>query len=215
MIQARVVFWRIRRRHLPWAIIRMGLDRILLKRSALTFWKLLGTGSGKTFTVRDANALRWGVVMIGESFPQLTHWDRRAIARKEFLLGPIAVNGLWAGINPFEAMERTDGASWKGKVAAITRARIKLRHNRIFWRSVPPVNVALHNAAGLERAIGIGEAPIGLQGTFSIWDSPRAISDFAYRSSAHQQAIRATKEIGWYSEEMFARFAVIEESGEW
>lgn len=215
MKEVRVIFWRVRRRDVPWAIMHMGLDRIRLARSGAGFWKLLGTGSGETFTVRDANPLRWGVVMVGESFPALSHWDRRAIARKEFLIKPIAVNGLWAGRNPFDGVDEFDGNGWDGKVAAITRARIKWRHNRIFWRSVPPVNLALHSSPGLEKAIGIGEAPIGLQGTFSIWDSPRAIRHFAYRSSPHQEAIRATKEIGWYSEEMFARFAVIAESGDW
>lgn len=213
--EARVIFWRIKRRHTPWAILRMGLDRLQLRRGQIEFWKLLGTGSGETFTIRDANPYRWGVIMVGKDLPNLTHWDRRAIARKEFSIQPIAVNGLWAKQDPFASMERVDGKSWEGKVAAITRARIKWRHNRKFWRSVPPVNLALHSSPGLESAIGIGEAPIGLQGTFSIWDSPQAIRDFAYRSPAHQGAIEATKRIGWYSEEMFARFAVIKESGDW
>ncbi len=106
-------------------------------------------------------------------------------------------------------------SDWGGKVVAITRARIKWRHNLTFWRAVPPVNHALHASPGLIKAIGIGEAPIGLQGTFSLWDSPQAIRDFAYRSPAHQEAIKATERIGWYAEEMFARFALLEESGDW
>jgi hypothetical protein len=214
-VQARIIFWRVTRRHVPWAIARMALDRFRLRRAGLHFWKLLGTGSGETFTVRDANPYRWGVLLVGEEFPSLSHWDRLSVARKEFLIQPIAVNGFWARRNPFEDIALIDGKVWQGKVAAITRARIKWRHNRRFWNSVPPVNVALKAAPGLESAIGIGEAPIGLQGTFSIWNSPQAIRDFAYRSQAHQDAIAATKEIGWYSEEMFARFAVVEESGQW
>lgn len=214
-MQATMIFWRIKRRHIPWALLHMGLDRRLLRNSSLHFWKLLGTGSGETFTINDANPYRWGALLVGEDLPSLQHWDRRAIARKEIQLQPIAVNGLWAGTNPFEGIPSVDGKSWSGKVAAITRARIKWRHNRTFWRSVPPVNLALHAADGLERAIGIGEAPLGLQGTFSIWNSPQAIKDFAYRSPAHREAIDATHRIGWYSEEMFSRFAVIEESGEW
>lgn len=215
MREARVIFWRIKGRHIPWAIMRMGWDRLQLRRRRVDFWKLLGTGSGETFTVRDANPYRWGVIMVGTDLPRLSHWDRRAIARKEFSIRPISVNGLWAKQDPFESMAKIDGRSWDGKVAAITRARIKWRHNRKFWRSVPPVNLALHSSPGLESAIGIGEAPIGLQGTFSIWASPQAIRDFAYRSPAHLGAIEATKRIGWYSEEMFARFAVVEESGHW
>lgn len=215
MREAKLIFWRVRRRDIPWALLRMGLDRRLLRSSGIDFWKLLGTGSGETFTVSDANPLRWGVLMVGEHIPTLTHWDRRAIARKEITIAPIAVNGLWSGKNPFNDVAKVDGKTWSGPVAAITRARIKWRHNRTFWRSVPPVNVALHSSPGLIRAIGIGEAPIGLQGTFSIWESPQVIKAFAYASQAHQEAIESTRRIGWYSEEMFARFAITKESGEW
>lgn len=212
---AKVIFWRVRRRHFIWAFLRMALDRRLLRKGNLSFWKLLGTGSGETFTVGDANPYRWGLLMVGQRFPSMAHWDRKAIATKEIALQPLAINGLWSGRNPFAKVESIDQREWQGRVVAITRARIKWRHNRIFWRSVPPVNLALKEAPGLIEAIGIGEAPIGLQGTFSIWESPRAISDFAYKSKAHQDAIEATKRIGWYSEEMFARFALTEESGDW
>ena len=79
-----------------------------------------------------------------------------------------------------------------------------------FWRSVPPVTISLKSAPGLVAAIGIGEAPIGLQGTFSLWESAAAIRDFAYKGAAHQKAIADTSAYKWYSEELFARFAVHE-----
>ena len=60
----------------------------------------------------------------------------------------------------------------------------------------------------LERAAGIGEAPVGLQGTFSLWDSSRALRDFAYASPAHQRVVAETAPARWYAEELFARFAV-------
>jgi len=78
---------------------------------------------------------------------------------------------------------------------------------------VPPVTESLHSASGLIAAIGIGEAPIGLQGTFSIWDSGSALRQFAYQGAAHTDAIKATSLNNWYSEELFARFAVIQERG--
>jgi hypothetical protein len=65
----------------------------------------------------------------------------------------------------------------------------------------------------LVAAIGIGEAPIGLQGTFSLWESATAIRDFAYKGAAHQKAIADTSAYNWYSEELFARFAVREVRG--
>ena len=199
--------------------MRMALDRRILKRSNLEFFKLLGTGSGKTFTTKDADPLRWGLLMVGDDLPDLKHWDRHCLAKKEFVLAPIAVHGKWSRREPFKNVPTMNSnkavSDWSGKVVAITRARIKWRHNLTFWRAVPPVNHALHASPGLIKAIGIGEAPIGLQGTFSLWDSPQAIRDFAYRSPAHQEAIKATERIGWYAEEMFARFALLEESGDW
>jgi hypothetical protein len=66
----------------------------------------------------------------------------------------------------------------------------------------------------LIRAIGIGEAPVGLQGTFSLWSDPLSVSTFAYRGAAHQEAIAATAREKWYAEELFGRFAVVTAEGE-
>ena len=81
------------------------------------------------------------------------------------------------------------------------------------WHAVPPVTVSLKSSPGLLSAIGIGEAPIGLQGTFSRWESGAALRTFAYQGQAHIAAIQATKDLDWYAEELFARFAIIEEHG--
>jgi hypothetical protein len=70
------------------------------------------------------------------------------------------------------------------------------------------VTQSLHASEGLIRTIGIGEAPIGLQGTFSLWNSGADLRNFAYKGAAHQSAIAATERHGWYAEELFARFAV-------
>ena len=137
---------------------------------------------------------------------------RSACATEEFsaTLKPIASQGQWSKQTPF--LPQIDN-EWNGTVAAITRARIKWRKNPLFWRSVPPVTLSLRNSPGLISAIGIGEAPLGLQGTFSIWESPAAIKEFAYRGQAHKAVIAATHREKWYSEELFARFAVTEMKG--
>jgi hypothetical protein len=82
-----------------------------------------------------------------------------------------------------------------------------------FWRAVPPVSADLHAGPGLRFALGVGEAPIGLQGTFSVWDSVDALNAFAYGRPAHAEAIRRTATEGWYAEELFARFAVLSAAG--
>ena len=204
-------FWRIKPSAVPFAIIAMALDRFALRRSKnVGFYKSLGTGKGETFTPADANALRWGLVAQVhdiDSFDQsfvVKQWRKNSVDEFRAVLEPISSHGKWAGKEPFVASVK----DWNGPVAAITRARIKWHQNFRFWRAVPPVTVSLKSAPGLIAAIGIGEAPIGLQGTFSLWESGSAIREFAYKGAAHQKAITDTATYNWYSEELFARFAV-------
>ena len=216
-------FWKISWARVPWAILHMALDRLTLRHlSYISFWKLLGTGKGETFTVRDGTALRWGCIVVIpraklDSFDSSIFVERwRLIARSEFhaVLTPLSVHGQWSRGNPFAADPLFRSREWSGEVVAITRARIKWRKNVIFWRSVPPVTESLRQSPGLIGAIGIGEAPIGLQGTFSLWKSAASLNEFAYRQPAHQNAIAATAREQWYAEELFGRFAVVERAGE-
>jgi len=214
-----VFFWKIKARYIPWAILHMGLDRLALARkSDVKFWKLLGAGKGETFTPRDADILRWGLLVVVDKDSEIANskmikrWNKKSQSQFSAQLSPISVNGAWSKKSPFDQIPKVTN-DWSGKVVAITRARIKWRKNVIFWNSVPPVTTSLHSSPGLISAIGIGEAPIGLQGTFSIWESGEAIKNFAYSGAAHKEAIKATHRHAWYAEEMFARFALIESRG--
>ena len=204
-------FWRIKPSAVPFAFLAMALDRFVLSRSAnVGFYKSLGTGKGETFTPADANTLRWGLIAQVNDIEAFEHslvvkrWRKNSVDEFRAVLEPISSHGQWAGKEPFVASVK----DWTGPVAAITRARIKWHQNFRFWRSVPPVTISLKSAPGLMAAIGIGEAPIGLQGTFSLWESSDAIKNFAYKGAAHQKAIADTATYNWYSEELFARFAV-------
>ena len=213
-----IYFWQIKKALLPVAILFMAIHKFALKRlPGVSFVKLLGTGKGESFTPKDADPYRWGALVTIQK-DNLDNLDKskviigwQKIAKKEYraILKPISVHGLWSGKQPFE-VEKFD---WNGKIAAITRARIVWRKNLVFWRAVPPVTISLHQSPGLINAIGIGEAPIGLQGTFSLWESAAQLRDFAYKGQAHTQAIKATEENKWYSEELFSRFAVVQERG--
>ena len=211
-----VYFWTIKPSRIPFALIAMGMDRFVLRRSKnVGFFKSLGTGKGETFTPSDANALRWGLIVEVQdidSFDQsfvVKQWRKNSASEFRALLEPISSHGQWAKQEPFIATAK----DWTGPVAAITRARIKWHQNFRFWSSVPPVTMSLKSAPGLISAIGIGEAPIGLQGTFSLWESAGAIKNFAYKGAAHQKAIADTSAFNWYSEELFARFAAHEIRG--
>ena len=213
-----IYLWRIPARRAPRAIWHMAVDRFALQRNtAVKFFKLIGTGTGETFTPRDADPTLWGLILTVEE-PALAEFDNSSLARswrkfaeseERFLASPISAHGSWSGAQPFVA-DTELGKTWEGKVLAITRARIRFRKNLRFWRAVPPVIESLRAAPGVERAIGIGEAPLGLQGTLSIWGSGAAVRDFAYKGVAHSEVIRQTHSQEWYSEELFARFALRE-----
>ena len=207
-------FWTIKKSDLPFALFSMARDRGRLRRSAgVNFAKMLGTGTGENFTPSDADLTRWGaLVVIDESALEsidslsvIRSWNKRAEHEVRLVLDPISAHGLWSGSNPFD-WSVTPAAD--SQVVAITRARIKWLQNFRFWKAVPPVSADLHQSPGLIAAIGIGEAPIGLQGTFSLWENGKALRDFAYKGQAHQRAIQATAQYNWYAEELFSRFAV-------
>ena len=198
------------------ALGRMALDRRPVRRlPGATFVKLLGTGSGRTFTPRDADPGHWGVLVCWrdddgprrfEASASHAAWSRIADEQAAVLLRPLASRGTWAGRTPFGDPV---AHRWDGPVAAITRARIRPSLWRTFWTAVPPVSDDLRAVDGLRVAVGIGEAPVGLQGTFSLWDSNAALTQFAHRRSPHVEVMRRTHDLDWYAEELFARFAVV------
>jgi hypothetical protein len=216
--------WGVPGRSVPSAITRMATDRGPLRRiPGLRFAKLMGTGSGRTFTFRDTDLRHWAVLCTWGSAAAAANlrasrtfagWERLAEEHWRADLAPIASRGRWSRQEPFGA-----GATSRptrapaGQVAAITRARLVPRRAATFWRAVPPVSADLNLAVGLRFALGIGEAPVGLQGTFSVWDSTEALRRFAYERPAHLKAVAETARLGWYAEELFARFRVLSTTG--
>jgi hypothetical protein len=208
--------WRIRRGTVPKALWSMAADRRRLRRTpGVRFAKLLGVTRGRTFTVRDFDATRWGLLAAWATRSAATAFEGSGIASRwrhiatehwRADLVPLSATGRWSRREPFG---RPDKTGWDGPIAALTRARIAPRRVLRFWRAVPPVAADLRDRPGLRLAIGVGEAPLGVQGTFSVWDSSDALSDFAYGRTPHQTAIRRTNQERWYAEQLFARFAVL------
>jgi heme-degrading monooxygenase HmoA len=211
---------RVKGRHILIAFSLMARQRLSMRQlPGLTFYKLMGTGSGRTFTVRDADLNHWCVLSVWEtqedSLAYLTskparQWRKIALTEANIELEPLSAKGTWAKKSPFG---NPVPEKWDGITAALTRASIKPRWWREFWRSVPPVSADLNSTAGLITSLGIGEAPIGLQGTFSIWETNESITAFSSKQKPHAAVIARTHETGWYSEELFARFKVTKLTG--
>jgi hypothetical protein len=203
----------LKQRSIPFAFVQMAVGRrIARKIPGVTFAKLMGTGTGKTFTPSDADLKQWAVLFVSENLETvdsskfIQDWKKRSTKINRYLLNPISSHGQWSKCEPFEISPPSKS---DGPIVAITRARLKWSQAIRFWRSIPPVVTDLHNSPGLLFSIGIGEAPIGLQGTFSVWQSGAALRDFAYKNAPHRAAIEDTKRFDWYSEELFARFELI------
>ena len=208
-----IYIFTVKKSAIPFAFLQMAIGRGMARRiPGVSFAKLMGTGTGKEFTPTDADLKQWAILFVADDLDVVDHsrfirrWKVRSTSFDRYLLEPISSHGKWSKREPFEISGKKHGG---GPVVAITRARLKWSQSIRFWRSIPPVVLDLHQSPGLLFSIGIGEAPIGLQGTFSLWQSAEALRDFAYKNAPHRAVIEDTKRFDWYSEELFARFDLI------
>jgi hypothetical protein len=211
--------WRVRSP--ARALLRMGTDGRPLARSGAGFVKLLGT-AGSGFGLRDADLHRWALLTTWsgrdeadafDAHPVVRGWDALAVERARFVLAPLSSVGRWDGAEPFGPPATGGGPTHEGPVLAITRARLRRRTSPRFRRSVPPVAAALAASPGLLATFGVGERPVGLLGTCSLWRDEASLLAFARRSPAHVAVAKASRGQGWFSEELFSRFAVTAADG--
>jgi hypothetical protein len=118
--------------------------------------------------------------------------------------------GSWSG----QPMGVSAQAVPDGPVAALTRASIRLIKAPTFWSLAPAAQVDLERASGCQLAVGLGEAPLLRQATFSVWDSVAAMDAYA-RTGAHLRAIKASTQGDFFSETMFVRFVPLLMQGTW
>jgi spheroidene monooxygenase len=100
-------------------------------------------------------------------------------------------------------------------VAALTRASIKPSVAMKFWNRVPDISRMIGADTNVAFKIGIGEVPLLHQITFSIWPDVASMADFARTNGPHAAAIKAVREGSWFSEELYARFAILGDTGTW
>ncbi len=191
------------------------------KVEGLTFYKLLGSGKAGFNPKPDWSV--YALLQVWEREEQADRFFRHsrlmdAYRRKSdehwilFMKNKMA-RGQWAGINPFTP--HPEISKDLPCVAAITRATIKFKYLRKFWKSVPASQSPLKHNPGLIYTKGIGEVPFLQMATFSLWKDQQSLDSFAYRSKEHIKVIGDTRELGWYREELFSRFQPYRTEGSW
>ena len=206
-----------------WGLAQMGILPPRLKTvPGLTFYKLMGSGKGRVFSLTP-DFLLYGLFAVWESeqaadtffeaSPLLQEYGQHCHEQWTVKLIPIKAHGLWDGSNPFKAIEHN--IQNNGPIAVLTRASIHLKALPAFWKHGKETSRAIEKAPGLLAAIGLGELPFVRQATFSIWESQAQMLEYAYKTAQHQRVIKKTRSDNWYSEELFARFAILSATGTW
>jgi hypothetical protein len=212
-------------RHRAWGWWQVAFGRWILRRApGLVFAQSLGSGHEGGFGLRPSLD-RLGLFLVFDEPGSL----RRFVADSPLLAGMHAhadecallrlrttrARGSWGGVAILPSPGADAGhAAADAPVAALTRASIRPRCAGEFWRHAPPSERSLERAEGCRLAIGLGEAPLLRQCTFSLWDSATAMDAYA-RAGAHQQAITASRAGGFFSESMFLRFEPLASEGRW
>ena len=219
-----LTFFRYRgAKHKIWAFSMMQFAHKQLGNvPGLRFYKLLGSGKGNGFNPwpdygvyallqvweaeEEANAFF-------ERSPLMERYRRHSEEQWTLFMKPIKADGQWSGQNPFEPDQ--EFSSEQSHIAVITRATIKKRLLRKFWKYVPTSEKPLMDNPGLIYTKGVGEVPFLQMATFSLWKDPESLRCFAYESKEHAKAIKLTRSLDWYSEEMFVRFKPYRSIGTW
>jgi hypothetical protein len=201
----------------------MGLSTgILPEVAGLKFGKMLGSGGRNGFSVFP----NWGVYGLlavwekekdaqnffnGHSF--FNEMKEEAIEEWTCYMQTAMVHGEWEGSCPFAI---TTDFNKNLPVAVLTRATIRKKRLLHFWKYVPKVSRSMdEHKEGLIFSVGVGELPLVQQATVSFWENSDLMQAYAYNSRFHKEVIQKTRSLGWYKEELFARFHPYRSDGSW
>lgn len=199
-----------------WAFGQMQFAHARLQHiPGLRFYKLMGSGAGNGFSLKP-DWSTYALLAIWESDQHAEDFFKsdayrpfvvQSESQTRLHLRALKAHGEWDGKQPFELNgNRVEGDC----IAVLTRATIVKRKLFSFWKNVPAVSRSINNYPGLVLSKGIGEWPVVQQATISVWETRDAMVDYAYNNPLHTEVIKKTRQLGWYKEELFAEFEVID-----
>lgn len=213
--------------HQRWGWMRLVQGPAALRKTpGLRFAKVMGSGQGGGFSLRPS-ASHQGLIALFDSAEQGAAFlnGPHVLAQRErarhcwgALLAVQSARGHWDGqawgqANAAELGSPPGGAA-ASPLAVLTRASIRAHKAVAFWRHAPASQLDLATRPGCLLAMGLGEAPLVRQCTFSLWRDTAAMLAYAH-SGPHRQAIEAAQRNGFFSESLFVRMAVLQQIGQW
>jgi len=205
-----------------WAFTQMRLGVHALKETGgLSFYKFLGSGARNGFSsipnfgtyvlfcVWDSEASSYDFFTEN---PYFKSYQKRSAEQFTVYLNSAESHGSWDGIQPFIKSTKLE---MDQPVVVLTRARIRFKKLWSFWSKVGKVSQSLERYDGLALSIGVGEWPLIQQATISIWQTQAEMLDYAYKNPKHKEVVLLTRKLGWYQEELFARFIPFRFEGFW
>lgn len=216
------------RQHRAWGWLQLvrgssGLDA----PPGLRFSKVMGSGQGGGFGLRPS-ASHQGLVCVFSDRGSAQRFCSQAGARafidraREYWMGMLDVTSsrgawdqhAWAVCPDHDKVDATSSVAGAGPVASLTRASIRPASVMAFWRHAPAAQADLAAASGCELAVGLGEAPVVRQCTFSLWEDEASMVRYAH-TGAHRRAIASAYRHEFFSESMFVRMRVLAMEGVW
>jgi len=221
------------RQHQGWGWLRLVAGSTPYKEvPGLTMVKVMGSGHGGGFSLRPS-ATHQGLICT------FSHLD---LALK-FLDSPWVqayrdrARECWTGVMSVQsARGHWDKQAWQastlealgaqlqahdparaqpmGPFAVLTRASIVPTKAMAFWRYAPAAQADLGKSPGCLLAMGLGEAPLVRQCTFSVWQDTGAMLQYTHQG-AHQLASAAAYKHQFFSESLFVRMQVMQMTGVW
>jgi quinol monooxygenase YgiN len=195
------------------------------EQAGASFAKVMGSGHDGGFTLRPSASHQGVLALVPNQASAHALLDSElAQAYRQ------RARQWWAGIMTIQSARGSwDGQNWlpspaqsfaqpltrrKMPLAVLTRASIRPAKAMAFWRHAPAAQSDLQGNNGCLLAMGLGEAPLVRQCTFSVWRDTQAMEDYA-QDGAHQRAATAAYKNDFFSESLFVRLGLLSQRGVW
>jgi spheroidene monooxygenase len=210
-----------------WGWLRLAQGGFALRKVAgLVFAKVMGSGHEGGFVLRPSPSHQGLVLMFdqqsqADAFLESDLCQEYKTNAREWFSASMQIDSsrgswnqvVWHPSSNAHAHPPVTGPE-QLPIATITRASIRSSSALAFWRYAPAAQADLQTATGCLLAMGLGEAPLLRQCTFSIWKDTASMVAYA-QSGAHHSAIQAAYKHGFFSESMFVRMKVLSMNGCW